>query len=97
MTPDELTPDEKQAFVARVQAEQAEFLASLRTVHSQAENRMLTRVGTEKWTDRANDLINLFDDPKLPTTSGCMLTRVACRNWEEDDADDADDASVATV
>ena len=39
-----LTPDEKQAFVERVQAEQSEFLASLRTVHSQAENRMLTRV-----------------------------------------------------
>lgn len=39
-----LTQDEKAAFVERVQAEQAEFLASLRTVHSQAENRMLTRV-----------------------------------------------------
>ena len=39
-----LTHDEKQAFVERVQAEQSEFLASLRTVHSQAENRMLTRV-----------------------------------------------------
>ncbi len=39
-----MTPDEKAAFVERVQAEQAEFLASLRTVHSQAENRMLTRV-----------------------------------------------------
>lgn len=39
-----LTPDEKQAFVERVQAEQAAFLAPLRTVHSQAENRMLTRV-----------------------------------------------------
>lgn len=39
-----LTPDEKQAFVKRVQAEQAAFLAPLRTVHSQAENRMLTRV-----------------------------------------------------
>jgi len=39
-----LTPDEKAAFVERVQAEQSEFLASLRTIHSQAENRMLTRV-----------------------------------------------------
>lgn len=39
-----LTPDEKAAFVQSVQAEQSEFLASLRTVHSQAENRMLTRV-----------------------------------------------------
>ena len=92
-----MTVYEKQAFVTRVQAEQAAFLASLRTVHSTAENRMLTRVGTEKCADRASKLIDLFDDPKLPTTSGCMLTRVACRNWEEDDADDADDASVATV
>lgn len=39
-----LTPDEKQAFVERVKAEQAAFLASRRTVHSQAKNRMLTRV-----------------------------------------------------
>lgn len=39
-----LTSQEKAAFVERVQAEQAEFLASLRTVHSQADNRMLTRV-----------------------------------------------------
>lgn len=39
-----LTTSEKAAFVERVQAEQSEFLASLRTVHSQAENRMLTRV-----------------------------------------------------
>ena len=39
-----LTTSEKAAFVERVQAEQAAFLAPLRTVHSQAENRMLTRV-----------------------------------------------------
>ena len=39
-----LTPDEKLAFVERVQAEQADFLHSLRTIHSAAENRMLTRV-----------------------------------------------------
>ena len=39
-----LTSQEKAAFVECVQAEQAEFLASLRTIHSQAENRMLTRV-----------------------------------------------------
>lgn len=45
-----LTPDEKAAFVECVQAEQAEFLASLRTVHSQAENRMLTRVA-RGWDD----------------------------------------------
>lgn len=42
-----LTPDEKQAFVERVQAENAAFLASLRTIHSAAENRMLTRVARE--------------------------------------------------
>ncbi len=45
-----LTPDEKAAFVECVQAEQAAFLASLRTVHSQAENRMLTRVA-RGWDD----------------------------------------------
>lgn len=50
-----LTPDEKQAFVERVQAEQAEFLASLRTVHSQAENRMLTRVARGGEDDEDGD------------------------------------------
>jgi tellurite resistance protein len=39
-----LTPDEKQAFVERVKAENATFLGNLRTIHSAAENRMLTRV-----------------------------------------------------
>ena len=39
-----LTPDEKRAFVERAKAENAAFLGNLRTVHSQAENRMLTRV-----------------------------------------------------
>ena len=43
-----LTTDEKQAFVDRVQAEQADFLHSLRTIHSAAENRMLTRVARER-------------------------------------------------
>ena len=42
-----LTPDEKQAFVERVQSEQSDFLHSLRTIHSAAENRMLTRVARE--------------------------------------------------
>ncbi len=45
-----LAPDEKAAFVERVRAEQSAFLASLRTVHSQAENRMLTRVA-RGWDD----------------------------------------------
>lgn len=39
-----LTPDEKQAFVERVKAENAAFLGNLRTIHSASENRMLTRV-----------------------------------------------------
>ncbi len=50
-----LTPDEKAAFVERVQAEQAEFLASLRTIHSQAENRMLTRVARGGEDDEDGD------------------------------------------
>ena len=50
-----LTPDEKQAFVERVQAEQAAFLAPLRTVHSQAENRMLTRVARDRISGTHND------------------------------------------
>ena len=55
-----LTPDEKQAFVERVQAEQSDFLHSLRTIHSAAENRMLTRVaiarsrGTDEDADDAS-------------------------------------------
>jgi len=50
-----LTPDEKAAFVERVQAEQSEFLASLRTVHSVAENRMLTRVARGGEDDEDGD------------------------------------------
>ena len=43
-----LTPDEKLAFVERVKAENAAFLGNLRTIHSLAENRMLTRVARER-------------------------------------------------
>lgn len=50
-----LTTSEKAAFVERVQAEQAEFLASLRTVHSTAENRMLTRVAFRGGEEDADD------------------------------------------
>lgn len=50
-----LTTSEKAAFVERVQSEQAEFLASLRTVHSQAENRMLTRVARDRISGTHND------------------------------------------
>ena len=46
-----LTPDEKQAFVDRVQAEQSGFLHSLRTIHCAAENRMLTRVARARGPD----------------------------------------------
>ena len=50
-----LTTSEKAAFVERVQAEQAAFLAPLRTVHSQAENRMLTRVARGGEDDEDGD------------------------------------------
>ena len=43
-----LTPDEKAAFVERVQAEQAAFPASLRKITDSANNRMLTRVALER-------------------------------------------------
>ena len=43
-----LTPDEKQAFVERTLTDEASFLHSLRTIHSAAENRMLTRVARER-------------------------------------------------
>lgn len=43
-----LTPDEKQAFVDRVKAENAAFLGNLRTIHSLAENRMLTLVARDR-------------------------------------------------
>lgn len=50
-----LTTSDKAAFVERVQSEQAEFLASLRTIHSQAENRMLTRVARDRISGTHND------------------------------------------
>ena len=43
-----LTPDEKQAFVERVKAENVAFLGNLHTIHSAADNRMLTRVARER-------------------------------------------------
>lgn len=43
-----LSLEEKQAFVEWVKAENAAFLGPLRTIHSQAENRMLTRVARER-------------------------------------------------
>ena len=43
-----LTPDEKRLFIERVQAEQSSFIHSLRTIHSAAENRMLTLVARDR-------------------------------------------------
>ena len=43
-----LTHDEKQAFVERTLADEARFRQSLRTIHSAAENRMLTRVARDR-------------------------------------------------
>ena len=43
-----LTHDEKQAFVERVKAENVAFLGNLHTIHSAAENRMLTRVARDR-------------------------------------------------
>ena len=43
-----LTPDEKRAFVERTLTDEARFRQSLRTIHSAAENRMLTRVARDR-------------------------------------------------
>ena len=43
-----LTPDEKRAFVERVQAEQADYLHSLRKITDSADNRMMTRVARDR-------------------------------------------------
>jgi hypothetical protein len=58
-----MTVYEKAAFVERVQAEQAAFLASLRTVHSQAENRMLTRVARGGDDDEDGDDASVRESP----------------------------------
>ena len=56
-----LTPDEKLAFVERTLADEARFRQSLHTIHSEAENRMMTRVardrsgGTDEDADDADD------------------------------------------
>ena len=55
-----LTPDEKLAFVERTLADESRFRQSLHTIHSAAENRMLTRVaiarsrGTDEDADDAS-------------------------------------------
>ncbi len=43
-----LTPDEKRVFVERTLADEARFRQSLHTIHSAAENRMLTRVARDR-------------------------------------------------
>ena len=43
-----LTPDEKQAFVERVKADEDRFRQSLRKITDSADNRMLTRVARER-------------------------------------------------
>ena len=43
-----LTPDEKRSFVERTLADESRFRQSLRTIHSAAENRMLTRVARDR-------------------------------------------------
>ena len=43
-----LTPDEKQAFVNRAQADEASFRQSLRKITDSADNRMLTRVARDR-------------------------------------------------
>ena len=50
-----LTPDEKQAFVERVKAENAAFLGNLRKITDSADNRMLTRVARERSGGVDND------------------------------------------
>ena len=54
-----LTPDEKQAFVERVKADEDRFRQSLRKITDSADNRMLTRVARERsggTDDDADDL-----------------------------------------
>ena len=50
-----LTPDEKRAFVERTLTDEARFRQSLHTIHSAAENRMLTRVARERSGGTHND------------------------------------------
>ena len=57
-----LTHDEKRAFVAREQAEEAKFLQSLRKITSGAENRMLTRTAKEQHRDALRELNRGPDD-----------------------------------
>lgn len=69
-----LTTSEKAAFVERVQAEQAAFLASLRTVHSQAENRMLTRTAKEQHAEALREL-NRGPDDVVPDADDSSVQR----------------------
>ena len=57
-----MTPDEKRAFVERVQAEQADYLHSLRKITDSAENRMMTRTAKEQHRDALRELNRGPDD-----------------------------------
>jgi len=69
-----LTSQEKAAFVERVQAEQAAFLASLRTVHSQAENRMRERTAKQQHADALREL-NRGPDDVVPDADDSSIQR----------------------
>ena len=73
-----ITPDEKQAFVSRVQAEQARFRQSLRTIHSAAENRMRERTAKEQHRDALRELNRgpdeVIDDADDSSIQRGMLT-----------------------
>ena len=57
-----LTPEEKQAFIAKARAEEARFLRSLRKITDQAENRMLTRTARQQHHDALRELNRVPDD-----------------------------------
>lgn len=69
-----LTSQEKAAFVERVQAEQAAFLASLRTVHSQAENRMRERTAKQQHAEALREL-NRGPDDVVPDADDSSVQR----------------------
>ena len=73
-----LTPGEKQAFVERTLADEARFRQCLRTIHSAAENRMLTRTAKEQHRDALRELNrgpdDMIDDADDSSIQRGMLT-----------------------
>ena len=57
-----MTPDEKRAFVNRVQADEARFRQSLCKITSDAKNRMLTSTAKEQHADALRELNRGPDD-----------------------------------